>query len=331
MISAPDEENLIVKWLFSETVNYKNKGKPVNYTYGFKWATYTRMQKIVFTVLNDFKIPVTRSWYKWGGFVHSDELDSDFTRLRADFSRNPQKVVGLRKSVKKLGIRVDDIQGRLGDIVDNVLALPSKKFLPQYYRTETPLEYRDVYVSKQEISNFLDDLSYADNPKNVLKRQSEIHDYIRVFHKASVKVLTDEQLSDSNYTFTDMIENALDKLDLLSSKGEKITKTKQLFFVAAKSVFDDNIWNSYACEISQRTITGLRSESEKPKMRNIGERLLKQSPTRVESLRQELTNKKLELSMADIDLIKKRLLTKEQTVKAISGLMDIYSRAREGD
>src|SRR3989304_9135104 len=99
MLSLPSEEDLVVKWLFAEAINYRNKGKPTHNPGALKWASKTRIHKIIFSVLEEFDIPVTRSWYMWGGFVHSEELDVHFANLRNDYSRNPTRTLGLRQKV----------------------------------------------------------------------------------------------------------------------------------------------------------------------------------------------------------------------------------------
>lgn len=331
MISAPEEENLIVKWLLAESIYYKNKGKPITYSNGFKWATYTRMQKIIFTVLDLFDIPITRSWYKWGGFVHSDELNSALTTLRADYSRNPHKIKALRQNVLRLGIPVEEVQASVGNIVDKVISMPSKEYLPLYYRTETPVEYRDIYISKQEISNFCDDLSFAQNPQNILKRYDEIADYITTFHASSSRLIHDERLTDANFSFTDLLESSLDKLELLNARGERITKTKLTFFVGAKTVFDDYIWNPYACEISQRTVVGLRADDEREKMKHQEEWLIMHSGSNVNALKEQIEDKRLDLSNEDLQNLKHRIFNQEETAKTLSELIGIYSRAKDGE
>jgi hypothetical protein len=331
MDSALERENLIIKWLFAESISYRNHGHSVDYSQGFKWATYTRMQKIIFTILDQYKLPITRSWYKWGGFVHSDELNGEFTRLRAYYSRNPEKVRSLRLKVETLDVPVKDIQDSLGGVVKKVIAMPSKEFLPLYYRTEAPPKYRDIYVSKQEISNFLDDLALAQKPRDTLSRHEEIQDYITQFHSSSSKVLTDERISDAKLTFTDLMENSLDKLKILCAKSEKISKSKLHFFEKAKEVFDDYIWNSYACEISSNTVVGLRSNIEKQKMKRHSESLISQSKTAVSNLEKNSNNENLELTVSDLQVLKRGLFEEKATAKALSDLMGIYSRANDGD
>jgi len=331
MDSALDKENLIVKWLLVEAISSKNHGHSVDYSQGFKWATYTRMQKIVFTILDKYNLPVTRSWYKWGGFVHSDELNGAFTRLRAEYSRNPEKVRVLRQKVASLDIPVDDIHDSIGGVVKTVTAMPSKEFLPLYYRNEAPLKYREVYVSKQEISNFLDDIAFVKEPHVALERHEEIQDYITQFHTSSSRILRDDRISDAKLTFTDLVENSLDKLEILCKKEQKISKAKLTFFGKAKEVFDNYIWNSYACEISSQTVVGFRSNIEKQKMKRHCQSLLSKSTSEVNALEKKSIKENLELSASDIQILKRDLFAEVETTKALSNLMGIYNRANDGD
>lgn len=97
-ISSPKTEELLIKWLLSEAIRYKNQESSITSAYGLRWATKTRMQKVLFSVIDEFNLPVTRSWYMWGGFVHSNILANDnFTSFRYDYSYNPERALRFRK------------------------------------------------------------------------------------------------------------------------------------------------------------------------------------------------------------------------------------------
>ena len=332
MLSSRDEEDLVVKWLFAEAINYKNNGKAIRTKQALKWASKTRIQKIIFNVLEECNIPVTRSWYKWGGFVHSEELNDNFTLLRNDYSHNPGRALGLCRKVEALGIPIDDFKGSLEKWVDEVTAMPSKDFLLIYYKKESPPKYRQMYVAKQEISNFLDDISAQRSPalSTLLDRSEKIADSITQFHETSLLSFNDGRLKDATFSFTDILENALDKLTLLARRREKISNEKRFFFGSAKVVFDDFIWNPYACEISLETVLGLRVIDEKAKMKYQKERKISQTPSQLNTLNEELQEKKLAFCYEELQTLKEQTFKDQKTAKALSDLIGIYSRGKNG-
>jgi len=331
MLSSAYEEDLIVKWLLAEAIYYKNEGEPVHNPFEFKWASHTRIQKIIFNILDEFDISVTRSWYKWGGFVHSDELDTCFTSLRDDYSRNPERTLGLRQKVQSLGIPIDVIRHSLEKRVDEVISMPSKDFLILYYKNESPVEYRNLYVAKQEMSNFFDDIATAGNVNTMLDKSHKISDDITQFHKTSVTLFDDARLREATFSFTDLIENVLDKLNLLIERKERISKEKLLFFKKSKDVFDDFIWNPYACEISQRTVKGIRANAEKEKMRYQKERKISQTSSELDVLQYEMKERRLESSYEELQAIKKIAFKNETAAKNVSEIIGIYGRGKDGE
>jgi hypothetical protein len=333
MLSSRDDEDLVVKWLFAEAINYKNKGRAISNRYALKWASKTRVQKIIFNVLEECKIPVTRSWYKWGGFVHSDELNNNFMQLRNDYSHNPDRAIGLCKKIEALGVSTDNYKESLQKWVDQVITMPSKDFLIIYYKKEAPPKYREIYVAKQEISNFLDDIVNLDKPSfsTILDRCEKISDSITRFHQSAILFFADYKLKELTFSFTDILENSLDKIRILAQQKERISNEKRSFFENAKLIFDDYVWNPYACDISRETVLGLRVIDEKEKMSFLKERQLSQTPDQLASLNEELQKKRLVFSYSELQTLKQQAFKDQKTAQIVSELISIYSRGKDGD
>ena len=62
MVFSENSEDLIIRWIFAETVRYKNRNRSITYPKAWLWASHTRIQKILFSVFEEFDIPITRSW-----------------------------------------------------------------------------------------------------------------------------------------------------------------------------------------------------------------------------------------------------------------------------
>jgi len=333
MSISPKEEDSLVRWLFAEAITYRNRGRPIRNRFALKWASHTRVHKILFSVFERFDIPVTRSWYMWGGFVHSDVLQGpSFTSLRYDYSKHPERAVNLRRKIqRKLDIPVNKILEILYKYTDEVQSMPSRDFLLYYYETEVPEEYRNIYVSKQEVANHLHALWNLEF-KNVLllKRHIDrLRDDISDFHESSLTFFDDPHLEDLNVRFADIVETSLDKMFLLIEEEKRISKSKILFFKKAENTFNYFIWNPYACKISQRTIKGLRADEERKKMKFIEKRTIECGPEELKSLRQEMEKNGLVFSWEEFKRFKKLVLKGEETAKVVSEILNIYSRGSD--
>jgi len=266
---TPKAEETIVKWLFGEIVSYHNNGKQKIYPGQRKWASRTRIQKIIFTTLEALDIPITRSWYLWGGYVHSKVLNESFDYYNARFANEPDSVIKLRKKVNELAISVGETQEILRKQADYVLATNSRSFLPKYYKEEAPEEYTDVYVSKQYLSDHYDyiktDISTLtfDHYKEKLDHYTY---YNYMFNDSALEVLYQEDLYDNLMRFNDLVGTIQDKILYELSKDNLSIQRKLSIYRSISKCYKKYIWMPFACKISQNTVTGIRSKEEYKEM-----------------------------------------------------------------
>lgn len=332
MISSPEQEDFVVRWLLAEIIHLRNKGRPTLRSEASHWVSHTRVHKIEASTFEKFQIPVTRSWYKFGTFVHCNALDNPrFLFFRNDYSRHPERALGLRKGAVSLGIPVEDILAFLQERLPEISGRSPRDFLVHYYEREAPSKYKNLYVSKQKLSNLFEDMV---NQARTLSRArfvaqiEQASEYLSEFSEATIGSFDDERLSDSNARFMDIVETAFDKIELLVKKGSK-QALKVSFFREAKKAFDDFVWNPFACEISQRTVTGLRATDERGKMRQIEEIILKKVPAQFQKLEENRENSRLSLSWAELQEFKEEAFRDERTARTLSNLVGIYGRAKD--
>lgn len=324
-----NQEDLFVKWLISEAINYRNRGHPIHTRYALKWATRTRMHKIIFGIIEEFNLPVTRCWYRWGGFVHSSFLDSEYPTIRYDYSNNPKRALSMRKQARAFGIDVDSVLEELGKRVDLVQSMPSKEFLIVHYEKETPLEYRNLYLSKQCLSNFLDDITELHTTDNLEKMSDSVSFCISQFSENTLELFDDEPHMYTDLVFSDLVENALDKLTIMKLANNRISKQKFSFFKEAKHVFDNFIWSSYACEISQRTAKGPQEVNLKQFMKRQKQRITERINPELKSLKNIFEETNLALSFEELTRLKELTFRDNKTAKLLAGIINIYNHAED--
>jgi hypothetical protein len=315
MPQTSNQEDLFVKWLISEAINYRNSGRPIHTRYALKWATRTRMHKIIFGIIEKFNLPVTRCWYRWGGFVHSFILDSAYPTIRHDYSFHPQRALSMRKQVRAFGVDVESVLEELGKRVDLVQSMPSNQFLIVHYKKETPSEYRNLYLSKQCLTNLFDDITKLQTKSNLEKLSYSVSISISQFSENTLELFDDEPHMYTDLVFSDLVENALDKLTLMKMANNRISKQKFSFFKEAKRVFDNFIWSSYACEISQRTAKGPQAVNLKQLMESQKQRIIKRINPELKSLKKNFEETNLALSFEELKRLKELTFRDNETTK----------------
>ena len=80
--------------------------------------------------------------------------------------------------------------------------------------------------------------------------------------------LENKEFQNITLEFTNLLENALDKITYLIFNKEKIPKKIFNFLKSTSYYFDEYIWLPYASYISSQTVKGIRAEEEKRKRIN---------------------------------------------------------------
>ena len=128
---SPKDEDIIIQWLFGEIIYNKNEGQRISRASQIRWATNTRFQKILFNVAEEQNIPITRSWYMWGGYVHTYLLDqNEFRNHTLKFSKDPLSVERLRTQIRDLDLDSEEIIDEIVKQTEYFTSMDSKTLLP---------------------------------------------------------------------------------------------------------------------------------------------------------------------------------------------------------
>lgn len=328
-------EELIVRWLFAEIVYLRNKGISQKYEKARLWAFRTKIQKIIYNVLEENNIPVTRSWYLWGKYVHSNVLQGDrFNSFRRRYHEKPRIALTLRAQVSKLDFSVDDILESLNEIAPPFLPMNSKRLLSELYEKETPSGLRDIYISKHNIYNQLDSFSNSSIYNDIVQflyNFKILSDNLSSFHLSSFDLINNDALREANLIFADNVESALEKIELMLLNDRSLPDYKLRFFDRARDLFFTRIWNTYGCRISQDTIKGWRASTEKENMKGKEQKLIRSIGNEVAELSETKEQFKLSLTWDERERFKKHKKRDEETETIINEIIKIYNRAENND
>ena len=324
------QEELIVRWLFAEIIYLKYKGRKNKYEKARLWAFRTKIQKIIYNILEENDIPVTRSWYLWGKYVHSNVLQGDrFNSFRKRYHEKPDIALNLRERVSKLGFSVEDILESLYEIAPPYLPMDSNKLLRELYEKDTPSEIRGIYLSKHNIYTALDSFSNSSLYNDIIKFLRDfklLSDNLSSFHLSSFNLIDNDVVQDAILLFSDNVESALEKVEYMLLNNIEFPNYKIRFFNRAKDLFFKNIWNMYGCRISQNTVKGWRSSTERDNMKRKEQELtssIKNSILDFSKNREELN---LELTWDERESYKKYKKRDEGAEKIINEIIKIYNK-----
>jgi len=246
------QENQIIKWLLAESVSYINEAHPY-----FKNRLFvTHIHKLLFKLSEKYDLPLTRSWYRYGGFIHSEIL------MREEFSKFKEepifqkKLKYLRTELVKEGFPVEDILSGLYNEVDDFTTKELKEYIKEFYET-APKRYRAIYLTKFHLFYKLDAFT------SILLAHRTIYfdDIYRLFsnfHKKAFILFDDENIEDIIINYTDVFESVLNKVECILESQRSLLRDQIKLIKSFAAIFDNYCWTPYACSISYETVTGSR-------------------------------------------------------------------------
>jgi len=285
----------------------------------------------MYNAFESANIPVTRSWYRYGCFIHSTQLAGfrDFSSLKHRYLISSYPHKRLQSAVAEMGFDVDFAIEVIRKTIDT---LPPKMdiYLKSLYE-DAPKEVGNIYTTKLGLHKALKIPSKIDfqNLSAFQNWLSKVRRNLSAFHMSAFSRHQFRDLTKIVMDFTSNVEEASLKIEELIRKRRRILKRTSSLLHEFPNFFDEHIWLPFALEISAQTVKGFREAQ----VRN--QQILKKKEKILES-----TNAlKLQFAMlAENDLVmswddyRKRLnrSNKDKAIaEAISEMEKIYERFPE--
>ncbi|MEM4204860.1 MAG: hypothetical protein QXS54_12400 [Candidatus Methanomethylicaceae archaeon] len=255
-----------------------------------------KFQKIVFLVAEELEIPITRSWYLYGGYVHSDLVDIETIKSLEDdqpatFDLFNQKITPTEKPIKPedVGLRPDKYHAAVERIAPEVFFSKLERFLVEFYK-KAPEPYKNFYLSNTELNRKLKELedrsevsmtgldSYLDNlPSSAIYDQISpiVSDLLVGFAKESF-----DETYDALYRFSGILESYAIELGFGRKGFQRIGYLREFY--------NSSIWKTAALRFSIETVKGIRADEVRAKQQGKLESLLRSLPHQLENLELEL-------------------------------------------
>jgi hypothetical protein len=327
MFSTKQDENVIVRWAIAEIVRHLRQ----NVSYNLRYLTTTRVHKILFKTFEEMNIPVTRSWFRYGCFIHSKELMQDnLTQMVMGYSNINNLGSRLGRRVGKLGIKLEETEGALWKNAEKIAFLPMVNLLEELYNT-APSDFRHIFKAKLKLHNSLKDLKKIDS--------SNIEEYldwllctrknISYFHSSLFSIGNPifVEISHATFTLSEVMEEALMK-GLILAEHQKLRRSQIYRLMAFDSFFDEEIWCPLAHGISEITVTGLRAEEIRTQQKSKRIDFLQKSTLLIQSLKELMLENELSMSWND-SIEWHRSHRTDDLAKRLDEIQKIYEHSTE--
>jgi hypothetical protein len=298
MFSTKQDEDITVRWAIAEIVRHLRQ----NAAYNLKYLSTTRVHKILFKTFEEMNIPVTRSWFRYGCFIHSNELQGEnLTQMIRGYSNVDNLGSRLGRRVGKLGVELEDTEDTLWKNAEKIAFLSMDNLLEELYDT-APSDFRHIFKAKLKLYNSLRDLKKIDS--------SNIDEYldwllctrknISYYHSSLFSIGNPIFVETSHVTFTlsEVMEEALIK-GLILAEHQKLRRSQIKKIMTFDSFFDEKIWCPLAYGISEITVTGYRAEEVRTQQKSKRVNFLKESTSLIQSLKELMLENKLSMSWSD--------------------------------
>lgn len=231
-----------------------------------------KFNKLAYLAIQEYDVPITYGWYKYGPAPANVAHQSITVRPRA-LDEVPAVEEPRVQSVNHDYLSPEEYSYYFSDDLEkfeNILETPTKEFLVQFYFDYAPDRYRDLYVASAELQQTLDrikaDKSWHDEKEEYVILLTER--FPRAIHEIESNTLLYESLeSMKNY------EQLLMNVVTAASDQDELSESQQRFIKRVVDYFYGGAWNYVALLISRDTVE-LSPGENKSKLRNsIGENL----------------------------------------------------------
>lgn len=254
-IKTPEDEDYITELIIEAIGEYLEE-----HDLDIQYMSDIKLQKVVFKVADTLNIPLTRSWYMRGCYVHNSIINRDF--LKEKMERGYEKEKG-----KEYKLLYDAVSKN----IEEVWWTTTTRFLEGLYKTQAPEAYRSMYISNndllnlnKEVINFLRDFAGKRTLAKWITLSTDYYNRIsKNVSKLHIELISKKEFGDliipfSN--FTDLLEMLYLKIDDILKSEVDISRDILEFFELVDRVYFKNIWQYPALVISKETVIGIRKD-----------------------------------------------------------------------
>jgi hypothetical protein len=283
----------------------------------------------LYKVFERNEIDVTRSWYRYGCFIHSNELSTsggNFSSLRNRFIRTGNTF--LRSQVQELGINTAQIAEDIVRVTDE-MPVKVDDYIENLYCNEAPDGLGSIYQSKFKLANLLFRAECIGALRNNPRHQwlTDVRSSFSLFQMAAFANTWYSDITEITLDFTSTAEQALLKADRLLSGGRLLARQARCLG-ALHNFFDQQVWLPFASTTSAKTVKGLRRCEIARRENEKHIREVQNSTAELAMFSRQFRDVGLSLSLAEYSDIARRTHINELLREKLSEMEKLYDLAR---
>jgi hypothetical protein len=241
--------------------------------------TRTALMKMVFAIVEDLDLPVTRCWFKFGGYLdHANITEARLNELVGKLAPGYTKFPSAQDVRTKLLPGNKEIYDRCREKArenEKIFFTKRKDMMDEQYRTRLKGELRDVYLANREYTEFVwgmmnrikDQGTY---PMNACQKMTDI---VTRFHKQLSKMEDGERIVLLFSDFLDIVEQLFITLEARHyEEGPKLDGWVSTMKMV-QDYYNDSIWAYPAYLFAIKTAKGPRKDDIVKQKRTAFERI----------------------------------------------------------
>lgn len=320
--SSPQDEEVIINMILRDI-----KKELIQRRY-HEWAiSRVRLQKTVFLIAERLNIPITRSWYLYGGYVHSRQLEIEDIRdidegtcasvdlfgmpvarpssepcfyIMAVPSPKPYQIgpsAYQEMRPRDLGISESRYFAVLKEALDETFKFRRMSEFLRWFYQMAPEPYRDLYFHNAALNEF-----FKNAAMGVASRCRRLDEYGYGYEYSGVPTPSTDLFKKTSHELTEMLVNLTktefsDVYEHFSKFAEIVGRytvkvgydSKHLSMLKAiHDFYRERVWKAAALKISVSTVKGMRAEDVRAIQRSKLSSLLQKLPSDLAMLEEEL-------------------------------------------
>ena len=256
MEATPQDENGIILMMMRDT--YGILASQNNFNFNMKGQV--KLEKIFFLLADSLKIPLTRSWYQFGPFIHNKNVN--FQRLKLFNNYLSEKDKTDISHAEMLFREIDSKYHKLlKNLVQELIYKPLPDLLADIYNQYAPERYKPSYLTNLSIeSRFL----YTEKCLKEDKRNSiQIPTFTKYFLTLQSYIANFDDV-EPIYDYYDQFIGTLESCFLKMNNSGAVSIA---YLNLLKDSYEKIVWMPLALKISENTMEGLNADEFKESQR----------------------------------------------------------------
>ena len=211
----------------------------------------THLVKAVFVLADEFELPITRCWFKFGRFVLGGLVTPErFHQVRVSGPGRVSARIGtdLRVLSSRLTARSEALVPFFSEAMDD--------WLPDHYRNDAPASYREVYVSNFDLVSFCGRLGREDLRGGRTHYAEIASPKVTAHHRSVAPFVRDTEARSLLLEYTSFLEELIIRYDGLMASADFDLHAWRTFYERALGGYVDRVWTLCAAQIAAETIVG---------------------------------------------------------------------------